>query len=568
MLALSLVGCSVISATRAPTQERDAVACANFVDDDLDGSLDCDDVGCDGVCPEETPRTCTDGRDNDGDGVLDGADARCWHFVPPSATSCATVRGSDIEPPIVEGALVWRGLASTVSDPRGGAGSVFAARGESFRIAPVASSTGALDGLRLLTTLRISSDVETTIELVPSGEIGDAMIASGRTRFVRIVLGRTLQLLSHRTSSVAMVSPFTTPTWVDVELVVRGRTVEFALGLSGGTLTPLRSLELPSDVVDPTELDVLVQAERPTLDVPMLASLAITRVDLPSCGRAEFVPEMRENGFDLVVGVARGGPSGTRRCAISTADGAGRAYFADGDQDWQPATRTLTSGDFVGAAFAWDAGRQRFVGVAARGADLRDGTATSFDRIESADCIDWTTEPLTLPVVDGDLGVFGRGSSYAVESEGGHVLRLLVSRDGDYGILTWRSADGAPDRFVMDADVQPSGPATRALFSAGGIAGIARIGMRDLVLFATSNEGLVALTPRGDAGRFEALPEPLLAESDVPGTFDRGALVGPPRFLMSDGVQPARVFYGGTAFGSCLGCATSGSGLFTTRSAP
>jgi|GEM_PF-4397680 len=569
MVALSAAGCSLIAATRSPTPERGAIACSNLLDDDLDGALDCDDVECDGACAEETLRACTDGRDNDGDGVLDGADARCWHHVAPAASSCATVRGSRVEPRIDEGALVWRGVAANIPDPRGGGGSVFAARDNTFAIAPVASSTGALDGLRVQATLRVSRDVETTIELLPSGELGDLPDAGGRTRFVRLVLGRSIELLSNRTASTEMFySPFTAPTWVDAELVIRGRTVAASVALSGGTLTPVRTIELPPDIVDPIELDVLVRAERATVDVPMLGSLAITRVALPSCGRAEVVPEIREEGFDLVVGVARGGPSGARRCAISTADGAGRSHFADGDGDWQPSAQNLPSSGFIGAAFAWDAGRQRFVGIAARGPDLVDGTATSFDRIESDDCVSWTAEPLTLPEVDGDLGVFGRGFYYAVDADGSHAVSLLVSRDGDFGILTLRSADGDPGLFRADDEVQAVGPATTTLFAGGGLAAIERIGSRDLVLLATSNAGLIALTPRGSAARFEALSEPVLAQSDVPGTFDRGRLVGPPRLLHANALQQARVFYGGTSFGNCVGCSTSGSALFTTRSAP
>ncbi len=43
------------------------------VDEDCDDTVDCADSDCDGSCPED----CTDGRDNDGNGLLDCEDAVC-----------------------------------------------------------------------------------------------------------------------------------------------------------------------------------------------------------------------------------------------------------------------------------------------------------------------------------------------------------------------------------------------------------------------------------------------------------------------------------------------------------
>ncbi|MFT4621735.1 MAG: hypothetical protein ACI8PZ_000387 [Myxococcota bacterium] len=48
-------------------------ACANGVDDDADALVDCDDPDCDGGCDER----CNDDRDNDGDGLFDLGDPDC-----------------------------------------------------------------------------------------------------------------------------------------------------------------------------------------------------------------------------------------------------------------------------------------------------------------------------------------------------------------------------------------------------------------------------------------------------------------------------------------------------------
>ena len=68
ILALCFAGCSIQSDVPILVEE-----CANLVDDDLDGLMDCADPDCGGICPE----ICTDSIDNDGDGLIDCADEDC-----------------------------------------------------------------------------------------------------------------------------------------------------------------------------------------------------------------------------------------------------------------------------------------------------------------------------------------------------------------------------------------------------------------------------------------------------------------------------------------------------------
>lgn len=568
VLALTSAGCSIVAATRAPSLEQGADACSNFLDDDLDGTLDCDDTECDGLCSEETLAACSDGRDNDGDGVTDGVDARCWHVVPPDLKRCATVFGSHLEPPIGDGTLVWRGVAAAVPDPRGGTGSVYAAADGIFRVAPAASSTGALDGLLLTAVLRVSTAVETSITLVPAGELGDATSSAVFTRYVRLNLGRTVFLQTNDVMGEVLFAPhdLEVPAWVEVTLAITGRTVSATLAIGTGAPIRFASVALPGGLADPLALDVLVQADtRPLVDVPMLSSLEIERVDLPACGRDELVPEMRAEALDLVLGVARGGPSGATRCAISSENGVGRPYSAEGDGDWRAADDAIGLGDVVGAAFAWDAERGAFVGFAAHGPDLFTGLEpTSFDRISSPDCVSWTVDPWELPPFDPSLEVTAQGSSYAISPGGEHVMRFVAARADDVGVLEVRSPSGEPDTFVVGGDVLAVGPAASALVHGGADIGIDLVGRDDLVLLATSEQGLVALTPRGSSGRFTELPRPLLEVSDVAGTFDRGRLFGAPRFLPSADPHVAHILYGGTSFVNCISCISSGSALFTT----
>jgi hypothetical protein len=57
--------------------------CTNGIDDDLDGLIDCVDTDCDGRCQVEI---CDDLRDNDGNGLVDCADPGCTSQCPEICT--------------------------------------------------------------------------------------------------------------------------------------------------------------------------------------------------------------------------------------------------------------------------------------------------------------------------------------------------------------------------------------------------------------------------------------------------------------------------------------------------
>jgi formylglycine-generating enzyme len=73
-----------------PQAENTAELCSNGIDDDFNGLVDCQEASCNGFCPEQSAASCTDGQDNDGDGLVDGADPRCWPVESPLTTRCAS----------------------------------------------------------------------------------------------------------------------------------------------------------------------------------------------------------------------------------------------------------------------------------------------------------------------------------------------------------------------------------------------------------------------------------------------------------------------------------------------
>jgi hypothetical protein len=101
LLSLTLVasgplGCARVFEYPEPDPEADVAACADGEDNDLDGSTDCADPDCLGLCPEESETECSDRADNDGDGVVDAADPRCWPLLPPQARRCAETPGVEV----------------------------------------------------------------------------------------------------------------------------------------------------------------------------------------------------------------------------------------------------------------------------------------------------------------------------------------------------------------------------------------------------------------------------------------------------------------------------------------
>ena len=93
-------GCTAIFGFPEAASESSIALCSNGVDDDFDGVFDCEDESCDGSCPE-AEQQCSDGRDNDGDSpdgvaLVDVGDPECWGS-PMLAERCAFVPGGRIE---------------------------------------------------------------------------------------------------------------------------------------------------------------------------------------------------------------------------------------------------------------------------------------------------------------------------------------------------------------------------------------------------------------------------------------------------------------------------------------
>jgi hypothetical protein len=74
-----LTACTLALPYVEARDEDDEISCSNGADDDLDGIVDCHDESCDAttVCHEDNEAACGDGRDNDVDGIVDCYDVDC-----------------------------------------------------------------------------------------------------------------------------------------------------------------------------------------------------------------------------------------------------------------------------------------------------------------------------------------------------------------------------------------------------------------------------------------------------------------------------------------------------------
>jgi len=112
-----LGGCSAIFPFETDP-ERSAEACANALDDDLDGATDCDDPSCDGFCPEASVAACDNGRDDDGDGRRDLEEPACWAQARITADECLSFGGVEAVVTSSNARSGARGAFLLVPDPQ------------------------------------------------------------------------------------------------------------------------------------------------------------------------------------------------------------------------------------------------------------------------------------------------------------------------------------------------------------------------------------------------------------------------------------------------------------------
>ncbi|HJK99134.1 MAG TPA: hypothetical protein RMF84_18060 [Polyangiaceae bacterium LLY-WYZ-14_1] len=109
--------CSLLLAFPEPT-EADAETCVDGRDNDGDGLVDGEDPDCIGFTPEDTPRACTDGEDNDGDGWVDNESPACWGSADLRLERCSSTPSAGFSTGGVETRTYARFIGDRTEVPR------------------------------------------------------------------------------------------------------------------------------------------------------------------------------------------------------------------------------------------------------------------------------------------------------------------------------------------------------------------------------------------------------------------------------------------------------------------
>lgn len=94
LISVALGGCSSLYSYPAPRAEV-APFCADGIDNDFDGRIDCSDPDCtdsDDCTRRESAPDCSNGADDDRDGYTDRADPQCWHLYDDPWDRCESAR--------------------------------------------------------------------------------------------------------------------------------------------------------------------------------------------------------------------------------------------------------------------------------------------------------------------------------------------------------------------------------------------------------------------------------------------------------------------------------------------
>lgn len=417
--------------------EAGADGCADGLDNDGDGMTDCQDPGCDGVCPEGGVASCRDGRDNDGDGAFDTADPGC--FTSGSAITeerCASARQTEwAARDLLAGALGVRDVELFPSDD------VPLRLGPSALVVGNASSTGAIEGLEITMEVRGAPGVMRYVQLVEP-TVGSDGPMQGLS--IGTDGGGAIHLRSGDAAQIAYGAP-TVPAPVDrIVARIRGdvfRVIEpESLYDEEGAPTTLE-VPLPELLRDGTPLSVRIRGElaiddgSPRLDV---TRLSLRRPAYHPCldpnpsllppTEAEVLAVRYDSTQELLCALVTEGRS-------ASSPGTLVAHVSD-DQGatWERAT-TVASEAPDAAALAWDPEAEQFVALlaSADGAALRART--------SPGCVSFRDTP--APSVEaGSMAAL----AYEITDDGAH--RMLTVSGSE--LVVWASPDGAPDGFAEE----------------------------------------------------------------------------------------------------------------------
>jgi hypothetical protein len=511
---------------------------------------------CTEGCPEgsSTPGSCTNLRDDDGDGATDAEDAACWNErLAPAVMRCAAVGGIDLA--FDRDAFYW---VNGRADGSAGLG---------FTLTPDAGSSGVLGGSNAETTGTLA---RLELEITPSR---DARVAVG---LVPLELAPADSVLLPGAED-AMVGVLIDGPLGTLSLVAPGHDGRVSVPISIAPLRVLLSTEegditltvsngIDAEVVHVPDRTLPVPRSRLVVSSDSQVTLTSLTTDLstpPLCGYASpLIPASAED-LGASISVARSPDEGGPICAMivgcSPTDLGWRRslqvhrFDADGPEGeaWWPQTADLRSTPrepVASAAIVWDDERQQFLAAVVRvDPDTLEGR---IDLHTSSDCADWPAfasleEPVALDseLLDCDPSRDAEPASVGLAVADGNYVLWYAAREARGIVL---------QHFVVQADnagaVDRQPPVVLGDTFELPI-GFAAVGTRDVALLhrLASDPRSIGLSVLFDGTVTESVMQPLIAPSEEPESFDRYDI--PAAGLLFDGLDAMRttptVFYAG-----------------------
>ncbi|MCA9576290.1 MAG: hypothetical protein KC668_12670 [Myxococcales bacterium] len=530
-----LSGCSALFDYPDSRDESSAALCSNGLDDDFDGLADCNDASCDGHCAE-TGSACSDGRNNDGDvlaGVplVDGADPGCWALGHRVTRQCAFRPGTTLE------LRRWTEFEAFPNLEWVTLGTV-----------ELRATIYEKDVIRLLPRQFIESRAPVSGALADMGMDVHAFLVPGSEMVLSFVSGRLgvvaeAHVVWAETADASRM-------WIETPSGARsnetsagiverfGSFTEFNFYTNGGHWR-LRSVDPNISVaavpIAPTipgdePLTVRVEARGEAVGASVLVEvLSTARASFDTCDRAHLSPLINAPSFRAVAE----GPD--LRCIILGQ----RAHASTNGESWEASRSTIAAGD---VALTWVDAFQRFEGARL---DPESGTIRFF---ASEDCdVFRESEPVALvdlvDLASPRLVGFDDDTS---RDGGSRRLHLLgVDGAGAWQLVELASVTGAPDSYTRVGGVAWSAP----VWDDGPPLTAGRLGNSLWVAGPDADTGNVALFVATDSLPVR-VQSTLLAPSGEVGAFDRfrvqGARLVPLTPIAEGAALPARVYYWGS----------------------
>ena len=529
-----LGGCTALFGYPEPQGESSHALCSNGLDDDFDGLADCDDPRCDGHCAE-TGAACSDGRNNDGDSfagvpLVDGADPSCWSQGYQVTRRCAFRPGTVLE------LRRWNEHEAFPNLDWVTSGTV-----------ELAQTILDKDVIRLLPRQFIETRAPITGALTDMGLVAHVFLAPGTELVLSFVSGRfgTVAEAHMVWPEAADVSRM----WVEAANGERsnetsagielreGNYSQFEFYVSGGrwwlhaTDEGLRTAPVTVDPAVPLDepLTVRIEARGEAIGASGLVEVVSTaRSSYDTCDRSHLSPLINAPGFRAAA------ESPELRCVVI----GDRAHVSADGSSWAASRSTFAAGDM---ALAWVDAFQRFEGARL---DPQDGTMRFF---ASADCdVFRESEPVSVATLVELQAPRLVGFDHHAELQGGARRVHLLGTDsaGARRLVELASETGDPDSYAQtsthpwDAPTWTDDPALT----------VGRLGDSLWVVGPDGDTGNVGLfLATGAAPHFVAA---LLAPSGESGAFDRfriqHARLVPLPPDAPGAALPARVYYFGS----------------------